>query len=849
MSPPPPPAPSSSSSSFSAPASDANDNGSMLLDATLAQTYASTDHLSLLLKHAASLRFALRASINIADDVGRRHADLLRQSGELSAAAERLQAEADVRTRHAEEIGMPLRHYDAVDRIGVLVGVLFKDGGRTIVRGLARLKVDSDGFEPTLDEIDDALAYFENESGGREALDELHSRRRRRDRDEDEDGVGGGGLQSGSLEYYRRALALHDAALFLIREAVADRIGQTARDVASALDISRKPIAANKLEASLVYTRFHGISVRSNALISIVKDRLDRNEAYGELLDLCRNSYCGGRETLLRNTVRAHMDKLRDRHGLVGMTRLASVFLIRLCTVETSLYLDFFGNKKKPEGKSGEESEDGADESKGEAGNEEDKVAVEAPSSGGSPRVKLSRKTSSSASGGTGGAPQNVDLASDPAFRDVPFQTLLANLCASLHRTVRRGLVAVHDLDTLCQVVSVLREERGLADSGPTTSAAARAIGAVIVDAQERLIFCANAQLHKEVVRFKAGPEDLDYPGKLLRGEAAEVPPLSAEGTEGGGAVTSQAPPSAGSTGSGSSYKDDDAIQAQLRVYESWFPPMRSVLRVLSKIFRVVEPRVFEDIALQSVGSVTRSLKDGSAYIQKKSGTVHADLFLVKHLLILREQLSPFDIQLRSVERQLDFSEAGKAVTRFLANRNRRLFSLSTENALVALLREGVSIHETSVDSKRDLDDALRSACNDFIEHTSGALCGPALLFVENCKGASASADAGLMTQPFMAAHHVLAVMGETTERLPDELAEVSTQMGLYLENPATQSILLKPVVRKITRALEDARRFVGEAVDGECGWDAEARSQVLNMMQSIEVMVKGAVSRHSSRQ
>ena len=34
---------------------------------------------------------------------------------------------------------------------------------------------------------------------------------------------------------------------------------------------------------------------------------------------------------------------------------------------------------------------------------------------------------------------------------------------------------------------------------------------------------------------------------------------------------------------------------------------------------------------------------------------------------ILREQLSPFDIQLRSVERQLDFSEAGKAVTRFLA--------------------------------------------------------------------------------------------------------------------------------------------------------------------------------------
>lgn len=846
MSPPPPPPPSSSSSlpadSKVGGGEGAGAEGLGVLDATLSQTYAATDHLSLLLKHAASLRLALRASINIADDVGRRHADLLRQSGELSAAAERLQAEADVLTRHAEEIGMPLKHYDAVDRIGVLVGVLFKDGGRTIVRGLARLKVDSDGFEPTLDEIDDALEYFERESGGKEALDELHSRRsrRRKQLEEEEEGGAGAGLQSGSLEYYRRALALHDAALFLIREAVADRIGQTAKDVASSLDIPRTPIAADKLEASLVYTRFHGISVRSNALIGIVKFRLDRNEAYGELLELCRNSYCGGRETLLRNTVRAHMDKLRDRHGLVGMTRLASVFLIRLCTVETALYLDFFGAKKATEKKEGEEGEEkGADESKDES-KEKDNTAPDKP------RNKVLRKTSSATSVSAAQPSQHADLASDPAFRDVAFQNLLSNLCSSLHRTIRRGLVSVHELDTLCQVVSVLREERGLADAGPTTSAAARAIGAVIVDAQERLIFCANAQLHKEVVRFKAGPEDLDYPGKLLRGrDGGGAPQLVVEG----GAGPAQAPPSANSAdSSGSGNKDDDAIQAQLRVYESWFPPMRSVLRVLSKIFRVVEPRVFEDIALQSVGCVTRSLKDGSAYIQKKSGTVHADLFLVKHLLILREQLSPFDIQLRSVERQLDFSEAGKAVTRFLANRNRRLFSLSTENALVSLLREGVSVQESSVDSKRDLDDALRSACNDFIEHTSGALCGPVLLFVEQCKGASASTDAGLKTQPFMAAHHVSAILDDTMERLPDELAEITTQMGLYLENPATQSILLKPVVRKITRALEDARRFVGEAVDGECGWDPEVRAQVMDMMQGVEGIVKGAVSRHTAR-
>jgi hypothetical protein len=37
----------------------------------------------------------------------------------------------------------------------------------------------------------------------------------------------------------------------------------------------------------------------------------------------------------------------------------------------------------------------------------------------------------------------------------------------------------------------------------------------------------------------------------------------------------------------------------------------------------------------------------------------------------------------------------------------------------------------------------------------------------------------------------------------------VKEQLALYLDNPATQIILLKPVARKITRALEDVRKFL----------------------------------------
>ncbi len=545
---------------------------------------------------------------------------------------------------------MPLKHYDAIDRLGLLVGVYFKDGGRAIVRTNAKLHVDNnvEEFMEILEQIDDAIVFFGESRGGgvekivgRPGIAGSDRRREQLAKDQAHEST-----SSGSAEYYRRACALQDAALELLRVGVADRITQTRTQIQDALNLPRLPIAADKLEASLVYTRFHGISKRSNMLTSIARRRLDTlggNQSaaaasYEDLLTLCRNTYCGAREALLTSTVRAHMDTLKERHGLVGMTRLASVFLIRLCTVETALYLDFFGDLEKrryAQKKSKGVLLDGLDEDKSEldaVADGEAKDGGDELDTSGTISQLFQRKESSSTHLGA------VTLASqitseDATFRDAEFQSMLGALCSALHRTIRRGLVSVLDLDVLCQVVSVLREERSAANASPTTLAAARAVSGVIQDAQERLIFCANDALHKEVARFKPTTVDLNYPGKLL-GEIPSVAiiidddgnaPADTEASEGKSDSASDA---------AESRPIDDAVAAQQRVYESWFPPIRNVLRILSKIFRIVEPRVFEDIALQSVQSCTKSLKDGSIYILKKSGQIHADLFLVKHLLV-----------------------------------------------------------------------------------------------------------------------------------------------------------------------------------------------------------------------
>jgi len=510
----------------------------------------------------------------------------------------------------------------------------------------------------------------------------------------------------------------------------------------------------------------------------ILQQRIARPiSQYRELLEHCQRVYCSSRDALLQPSIRKHVEKLKEEHGLVGMTRLASVFLMRVCTVETNLYLDFFG------------------------------IPPPAVEHNDNTRKQLHFHAVSK------NKPSSV-------LDDEPFQHMLGGLCSPLHRVVRRGVVLLSDLDVLCQVVSVLREERAVANSSTSTRAVARSMSSMIEDAQERLIFCTLSTLTKDVVKFKPTPSDLDYPRKLLATAATNVV--------------------------------DDAVHAQLQVYESWFPPMKAVLKVLSKLFRVVDPKVFEDIAFQAVQSCTKSLKEAAVYIRSKEGSMDADLFLVKHLLILREQLSPFDIQLRAVERQLDFSEAGKAVTKFLASRNRRIFSMSTENALLTLLREGVSVQEASMDSKRDLEDALRSACNDFIEHSSVQLAGPLLGLVDSCKSATAALSSTVTTtntnihavalreEPFMKADKVQKTLNEAKECMKTQLSPIQQQMAAYLESAAAQSILLKPVMRKISRALEDLKRFLTDIEECESnGWNDISKADTLGSVREIEQFVK----------
>lgn len=74
-----------------------------------------------------------------------------------------------------------------------------------------------------------------------------------------------------------------------------------------------------------------------------------------------------------------------------------------------------------------------------------------------------------------------------------------------------------------------------------------------------------------------------------------------------------------------------------------WYPTVRRTLLCLSRLYRCVDTHIFQGVSSEAVHACVSSLAAAAALIT--AGPRHADLFTIKHLLILREQLAPFTVE------------------------------------------------------------------------------------------------------------------------------------------------------------------------------------------------------------
>lgn len=324
----------------------------------------------------------------------------------------------------------------------------------------------------------------------------------------------------------------------------------------------------------------------------------------------------------------------------------------------------------------------------------------------------------------------------------------------------------------------------------------------LLSDTRERLVYCANRHLRENVQLYSPLPSHLAYPDLLQQQENGEPQAVNGDIDVSG----------------------DNAIEA---ISATWYPPMKSTLLLLSQLFGSVNSTIFEDFSHHALTMCIEALIQGSRSIKKYRNALHADLFLIRHLLILREQLLPFNIQMHVTEKHLNFTTTNHAFLTMIMN-SRNLLQLNASNPLYKMTKEGLpEIDEVQINVKNKLNSVLKSACEEFKDTAQNFMLLPLVSFVAKVslflgdveiplEGPASQlpepAKSNLKSQSFMSADKIHAVLNKALETLVQQQNEFITYFQvlmlnyihlllysqLYITNATTRLVISKSVTGEI---------------------------------------------------
>lgn len=359
---------------------------------------------------------------------------------------------------------------------------------------------------------------------------------------------------------------------------------------------------------------------------------------------------------------------------------------------------------------------------------------------------------------------------------------LIDPLCTYLYDTLRPKLIHEANLDILCELIDILKVEvlaEQVSRRGESLAGLRPTLERILADVHERLTFRARTHIHDEIANYLPMDEDLNYPAILEQ---------SVE-------LKSESPPSPQSTD----------------VSKTWYPPLEKTISCLSKLYRSLEPAVFTGLAQEAVEVCSLSIQKASKQITKRSSTMDGQLFLIKYLLILREQIAPFDIEFSVTHKELDFSHLLEHLRRILRGQT-SLFDWSRSTSWARTLSPRVL--ESQIDAKKDLERTLKATCEEFIMSVTKLAVDPMLSFVTKVTAVKVALSSGsqnqkadsaiskpLKEQAFAAPEKVAEIVQKVSTAIQEELPRVMAKMKLYLQNPATRTILFRPIKTNIVEA------------------------------------------------
>jgi len=192
---------------------------------------------------------------------------------------------------------------------------------------------------------------------------------------------------------------------------------------------------------------------------------------------------------------------------------------------------------------------------------------------------------------------------------------------------------------------------------------------------------------------------------------------------------------------------------------------------------------VFDDLAHHIVHSTTLSLAQASTLLAKSASPTDAALFLVSHLLLLKQQIVAFDIEFVTPETEVQYNFSSVTNTFWELRARGGLFN---PRNLVGLLIPKVV--ENMLDAKAEVDARLRQAINDFTGQFVTRMTAP--IDTKNNKKVPPS-EAPARTS-------------KIRQNIEQETPFLRSKLEEYITDARTREMLVAAVMESVTQTYED---------------------------------------------
>lgn len=239
-----------------------------------------------------------------------------------------------------------------------------------------------------------------------------------------------------------------------------------------------------------------------------------------------------------------------------------------------------------------------------------------------------------------------------------------------------------------------------------------------------------------------------------------------------------------------------------------WYPTVRRTLVCLSRLYRCIDRPVFQSLSQEALAHCIQSVSHAAQLIAAKNQSIDGELFEIKHMLIIREQIAPFRVDFTSRETSLDFSKT-KTAAFSLIQKRKQLFAMDSNNALLEFLFDSTpQVKEHILDSRKDVDRHLKAICENFIKDGTNLLIGPLTAFIEKAQHILKANDQSpqgvqsnvgrvnyvLRQTPWASPQQISGIIQESQRLIKSKLAGLQRAMLLYLANKDTEFILFRPI-------------------------------------------------------